>query len=80
MRRVVGLKRAPDLRIAFIAALDDPDEATSPEDLYTLATPGGLKISCLHGDDCLSFGANVLEHPLQVPVMINTNNDRVDIG
>ena len=68
----MGLKRAPDLHITIIAALDDPDEATSPEDLYTLATPGSLKISCLHGDDCLSFGASVLEHPLQVPIIINT--------
>ena len=76
----MGFKRAPDLRKAIIAALDDPDEATSPEDLYTLATPSSLKISSLRGDDCLSFGANVLEHPLQVPGMINTNNDRVDIG
>ena len=76
----MGLKRAPDLRKAIIAALDDPDVVTSAEDRYTLATPCSLKISSLRGDDCLSFGASVLEHPLQVPVMINTNNDRVDIG
>ena len=77
----MGLKRAPDLRIAIIlGAPDDPDEATSPDDIYSLVTPGSLKISCRRGDNRLRFGASVLDHPLQAPVMINTNIDRVDKG
>ena len=73
-------KRAPDLRVAFVAAPDGPDVATSIHDLYTLVTPGSLKTRCLLGDNCLSVGVIVLEYPLQVRAMVNTNDERVDAG
>ena len=62
-------KRAPVLRVAFIATLDGPDVATSCDDLYTLVAPASLK-TC--GDNRMSVGADILEYPLQVPVMTNT--------
>ena len=74
----VRFKRTPDLRVAFVAAPDGPDVATSFEDLYPLLTPGSLKGSCLSGDNRLGVGVIVLDNPLQVPVLVNTNNDRVD--
>ena len=76
----VGFKRAPDLRVAFVAASDDPDMAISCHDLYTLYIRGSLKISSHHGDYRLSVGVNVLNRPLQVRVMVNTNDNRVDEG
>ena len=80
----VGFKRAPDLRVAFVAAPDDPDMAISCHELYTLCIRDSLKIRfrAYHtmGDNHLSVGVNVLDCPLQVRVMVNTNNNRVDEG
>ena len=73
-------KRASNLRVTFVAAPDGPDVVTSTYDLYTLVTPGSLKTSGLHGHNCLSVGVIVLDYPLQVRTMVNTNNDRVDTG
>ncbi len=76
--RFVWFKRTYDLRVAFVAAPDGPDIAASLDDLYPLVTPGSLKAGCLHGDNRLGVGVIVLERPLQVPVLVNTNNDKVD--
>ena len=80
----MGFKRAPDLRVAFVAAPDDPDMAIGCHELYTLCIRDSLKIRfrAYHtmGDNHLSVGVNVLDCPLQVRVMVNTNNNRVDEG
>ena len=73
-------ERAPDLRVAFLAAPDGPDVVASLEDLYTLVTPGSLKIGRLDRDDRLSVLVIVLEIPLQVPVMMSTDNNREERG
>lgn len=71
-------KRAPDLRVAFITAPDGPNVVTSLDNLDTLITPGSLKTGGPLGDDGLGVGVKVFELPLQLPVMINTTNDRID--
>ena len=78
---LVWFKRAPDLHIAFVSVRDGPEVATITHDRYKrLVTPSSLKTSSIERDKRLSVSIIVLEYPLQVRVMVNSNNDRVDIG
>ena len=69
---------AHDVRVAFVAVPDGPNIVTGLDNFDTLVTPGSLKASSLHGDDGLSVGVIVVELPLQVTVIINTNYEIID--